>query len=90
MNSCAPERMALTITWGWDRLPIAKMGSSGTSWRRSSIARKAGCGLSLGMSTNTTAAFSPWIRRTSGSVATSGKLGDVCMVWATLVPSTKT
>jgi hypothetical protein len=41
MNSRAPARMALTMIWGWLRLPMAKTAESGSSWRSSSMARMA-------------------------------------------------
>src|SRR6516164_1024845 len=54
------------------------------------MARKAGIGASAGMSTSTTSGLALWTRRTTGSLAASGKLLQLCTVRATLVPSTRT
>ena len=90
MYSRAPERMALTMACGCAMLPMANRAVSGNSWWTISIARNASAGLSLGTSTSTTSGLALWMRRTTGSLATTGKLAQLCTVRATLVPSTRT
>src|SRR5580698_10364594 len=90
MNSRAPARMALTMTCGWLRPPMANTAESGNSWRRSSTARMAVAGLSAGTSTSMTSGVAACTRRMTGSDAATGKLAQVWTVRATLVPSTNT
>src|ERR1700733_5271056 len=75
MNSRAPARMALTMTCGWLRPPMANTAESGNSWRRSSTARMAVAGLSAGTSTKTTSGVAACTRRKTRSERGGGMIG---------------